>query len=388
MTQQKNIDILDYLVLVVKWKKLFLQISLGLLLISYVGIYFFIDAEYEAKATIVPSEDKQLSGISSFMKNLGNIPIGGLKGSSTTGDMDLYVTIIYSRTMLEDVVNKYDLLKEYNQPSMEKAVKRLKETIKTKVTDENAFEITVHGSSPQQAVDVANYILDYLNRTIIQMNISKSKNNRLFLEQRYKEVKNILKVAEDSMQIYQQNSGIMEIKEQTKMIVGAYTTVETELLAKQIELSILEKTYSKNSPAVDNVRIQVNEYEKKLNEMQNGSNKGGVILALNSLPQKAKNYVRHYRDVEIQSKILEFLAPLYEQAKFDEVKDVPILQVIDSPRLPDKKSYPPRTLFAIIITFGGIILTYFYILLLENDRWKQNDKIKYITKNIFNWKQD
>jgi tyrosine-protein kinase Etk/Wzc len=386
MSEQNKIDILDYLILVVKWKKLFIKVLLGSLVISYLGIYFLIDTEYEAKAIIVSSEDKQIGGISSLMKSLGNLPIGGLKGSSTAGEMDLYVTVIRSRTMLEDIVNVFGLQKEYDQPSMEKAVKRLRETIKTKVTEENAFEITVQGSSPKQAVDITNYILDYLNKTIIQMNISKSKNNRIFLEQRYNEVKNNLKYAEDSMQIYQQTSGMLEVKEQTKMIVGAYTSIETELTKAQIELSILENTYSKESPLVNNVRIQVKEYEKKLQEMKQGSNRKNVILALNSLPQAAKNYIRHYRDVEIQSRILEFLTPLYEQSKFDEQKDVPILQVIDIPRPPEKKSYPPRSLFAAIITFGVMILTFFYVLLQENDEWKMNAKIDYISKNILLWK--
>ncbi|MDP1676908.1 MAG: hypothetical protein Q8L88_08580 [Bacteroidota bacterium] len=388
MSEQNKIDILDYFILIVKWKKLFLKVLIGSFLVSYIGIYFLIDAEYEAKAIIVSSEDKQIGGISSLMKSLGNLPIGGLKSSSTAGEMDLYVTVIRSRTMLEDIINVFGLQKEYNQPSMEKAVKRLRETIKTKVTDENAFEITVQGSSPQQAVDITNHILGYLNKTIIQMNISKSKNNRIFLEQRYNEVKSNLKSAEDSMQVYQQNSGMLEVKEQTKMIVGAYTTIETELTKAQIELSILENTYSKDSPVVDNVRVQVKEYEKKLQEMKQGSNRKNVILALNSLPQAAKNYIRHYRDVEIQSKILEFLTPLYEQSKFDEQKDIPILQVIDTPRTPEKKSYPPRSLFAAIITFGVMILTFFYVLLQENSQWKTNTKIDYISRNILRWKQD
>jgi len=387
MSDPQNKEFLDYIVMIVKWKKLFLQIALGLLIVSYLGIYFLIDEEYEATATIVPSEDKSLGGLSSIMKNLGNIPIAGLKGSSTNAEMDLYVTIIDSRSMLENIIMKFNLQKEFNQPSMEKAVKQLKKNINTKVTDENAFEIRVRAGTSQQAVDINNYILENLNETIVQLNILKSKNNRIFLEQRYKEVNNNLRIAEDSMQMYQQSSGMLEVKEQTKLIVDAYTKIESEVLTKQIELSILENTYSKDSPLVDNLRVEVKEYEKKLAEMKRSGGKESVILALNSLPLKAKNYIRHYRDVEIYSAILEFLVPLYEQAKFEEQKNVPVLQVIDTPRLPEKKAYPPRTLFAALITFGGLIITYFYVLLRENERWKNNDKLMYISENILRWKQ-
>ncbi|MEW5799925.1 MAG: Wzz/FepE/Etk N-terminal domain-containing protein [Bacteroidota bacterium] len=388
MSESKQIDILDYFVILVKWKKLFLQVAVGMFVVSYIGIYFFIDEEYEATAVIVPSEDKQLGGISSLMKNLGSLPIAGLKGSTVSTEMDLYVTVITSRTLQEDIIRKFNLLEEFGLESMEKALKRFKDRIKTKVTDENAFEIAVRGSSPQQSVEIANFVLERLNETIIQLNITKSKNNRLFLEERYNEVSANLRNAEDSLQIYQQSSGMLEVKEQTKLIVDAYTKLESELLTKQLELSILENTYSKDSPLVDNLKVQVKEYEKKIGEMKREGGKESVILALNSLPAKAKNYIRHYRDVEIYSAILEFLVPLYEQSKFEEQKNVPVLQVIDTPRLPEKKVYPPRTLFAAIITFGGLLLTYFYVLLQENTQWKENEKIVFIKQNLLQWKRN
>ncbi|MBK7866129.1 MAG: hypothetical protein IPJ75_03550 [Ignavibacteriales bacterium] len=48
--------------------------------------------------------------------------------------------------------------------------------------------------------------------------------------------------------------------------------------------------------------------------------------------------------------MLEFLLPVYEQAKFDEQKDIPVILSIDKAVPSDKKVYPPRMVYAILIS--------------------------------------
>ncbi|MBM4165716.1 MAG: hypothetical protein FJ218_02160 [Ignavibacteria bacterium] len=383
--ETKNTDFFDFLVLMVKWKKFLLLITASVFVVSYLFIYFFIQEEFEAKSVIIPSDNQQISGLSSLMKNLGNLPLG-LKGNSASAEIDMYTTILNSRSTLEDIIRKFDLQKDYDPESMEKTVKAFKKSIKTEVTDENAYEITVNAYSPEKAVDISNYILELINKREIALNVAKSKNNRMFLEERYNEMKENLRLAEDSMSVYQQETGMFEAKEQTKLIINAYSIIESELTAKQIELSIVEKTFSENSSQVQNLRTTVVEFQKKLNEMKTGENGENVILALNTLPLKAKAYLRHYRNVEIYSKILEFLVPMYEQARFEEQKNVPVLQIVDAPVKPEKKSYPPRVLFSLLIAFGSLIISFFYVLYQENEELQKSKKLNYIFDNISRWK--
>ncbi|HTY10702.1 MAG TPA: Wzz/FepE/Etk N-terminal domain-containing protein [Bacteroidota bacterium] len=387
MAETHESEFVDYLVLVVKWKKVLVSLAVGLMLFSYLMVYLFVDPQYDSSAIILPTESQQ-NGISNLMKNIGTLPmgLGGIGTSTRAVDMDLYSTILGSRAMLEKIVMKFDLLNDYHLTSMEKAVEVLRTKIKKRVTDENAYEIIVRASSPRKSADMANYILEELNRDVVELNVAKSRDNRIFLEQRYSEMTKNLRLAEDSLQFYQENTGMLEAIEQSKLIISAYSSLEADLISKQMELAILEKTQSKESPQLESVRLQVNEYEKKLNAMKTGSEGNGVILALDSLPSAAKQYFRHFRDVEIYSKILEFLVPMYEQSRFDEQKNTPVLQVIDFPVVPEKKSYPPRFLFSLIITVVGLLIAFFYILLNENSEWKNSEKMKFIRSNIFKWK--
>jgi uncharacterized protein involved in exopolysaccharide biosynthesis len=85
---------------------------------------------------------------------------------------------------------------------------------------------------------------------------------------------------------------------------------------------------------------------------------GSPVLSLNSLPETSLEFLRRYREVEINNLLIEYVIPLYEQAKIEEKKDYPVLQVIDFAKPPAKKSYPPRTLFAFVGALSVTLLVY------------------------------
>jgi hypothetical protein len=85
--------------------------------------------------------------------------------------------------------------------------------------------------------------------------------------------------------------------------------------------------------------------------------------SLRQIPRLAVLYADIYRRVRIQETFYEMLTQHYELA------DVPVVRVIDAPGIPEKKSFLPRALFALLITVLILIGTSARILLL--DRWNQ-----------------
>ncbi|MGE5402327.1 MAG: hypothetical protein ACM3S2_18160 [Ignavibacteriales bacterium] len=373
MSDNKEFNVWDFILVFLKWKKLLIIQLILVAALSYLAIYYLIEEEFDSTAVVIPSSDSQNAGLAAMMKSLKDLPFG-MGGNTKTAEMDMFTTLVHSRTNLEKIVKKFDLMKDYHLNSLEKAEMQLDENIKTKVTDENAYRITVRAKSPQKAADMVNYILDILNETVININVSKSRDNRVFLEQRYNEISEGLRHAEDSLQLYQEQSGLFEAKEQTKSILDAYIDMETEVTAKKMELSVMENLNGKDSPKLEILKAQVNEFEKRLSQMKNNGEQNSILLSVNSLPRKAKNFLRHKRDVEVYSAILEFLVPLYEQAKFEERKSIPVLQVIDHGVPPEKKSYPPRTLLTLIISLGSLFLTMVILLYYENKRSKPKEE--------------
>ncbi len=386
MGNDHSLEFLDYLVLIVKWKKLLIILFLLSILISYFTIYLFVRVEYEGNATIIPIEENQLSSLTGLVKEFSSLPFN-ISGIEKTSQMDLYNTIIYSRTNIDSVINRFGLMKIYKFPNREEAEKATRKLIKTDITVQNSFVVKVLAYTPQMAADMTNYVVKLLNNSVINLNISKARDNKQFLEKRYLEIKNSLRDAEDSLKIFQDKTSVFDAEEQIKQTIDAFGKLEGELASKQIEYEVLNHIYGKNSIQAKNSEITNQIFKNKINELETTGDKSGLLISLNTLPKKALNYFRYYRNVEIYTKMLEFILPMYEQSKFEEQKETPILQVIDYAVPPIKKAFPPRGLMSVIITLIILIFAVAIILIIELLKNSANPKVQFIKHEIFNFRK-
>ncbi len=377
-------DFLDYVIVIMRWKKVLVSAFFLSLITSYLLIYFFIPKQYQATAELVPSmEENGLVGLSSLIKDFSSVLPSGLSSMKQESEMDLYNTIIYSRTSIELLIQRFDLQKVYKMRSRENAVKQIRKSIKTTITLENAFVLSVQSNSPQLACDMANYLVQYLNEKIIQMDVAKSKDNRIFLEQRYSEIKTNLKNAEDSLKAYQERTGVFEAGKQTTSTIETLAKLESDVAAKQVESNVLTKIYGDNSPMANNAKLSLTEYQNEVQRLKSNSNRSEIVIGLNSLPQKALDYFRYYRDVKIYDEMLQFIVPLYEQSKFEEQKKIPILQVIDYAVPPERKMYPPRIFMSGIIACMVLFFSVCYLIAKEALVRNNNPKIALIRTGLF-----
>jgi capsule polysaccharide export protein KpsE/RkpR len=213
---------------------------------------------------------------------------------------------------------------------------------------------------------MANFVIRRMNERIVDLNTGRSKDNREFLGKRVDDIRADLAAAEDSLRIYQERTGLLDAKTQLQGIITANTTLETELEAKQLQEGVMERLYDRESPQVKELQIQIDVYQKKLSQMRTQNDPGSPLLPLKQLPQTTVEFLRRYRAVELDNLLLQYILPLYEQAKIEEMRDYPVLQIIDAAIPPAKKSYPPRTLFSLI---GAFSVTLFVVVILRVRRY-------------------
>ena len=72
-------------------------------------------------------------------------------------------------------------------------------------------------------------------------------------------------------------------------------------------------------------------------------------------------YFRTYREIELQTKIMEFVLPLYEQALVEEQKSIPTLVVVDKAVPPQLKDSPKKAFVILSIFFIGFFLHLIFI---------------------------
>ena len=55
-------------------------------------------------------------------------------------------------------------------------------------------------------------------------------------------------------------------------------------------------------------------------------------------------YADKFRQLKVEEAVYETLTKQFELAKVQEAKEIPSVKVLDQPEVPERKSFPPRTL--------------------------------------------
>lgn len=378
-TSEKKISIAwQFLELCFSWKK-FIGIVTGIFVVLGVALAFLLPKEYEGIATVLPSQKSSLLGLLGMGGGGGAVsslarqfaPLVG--GGTQIGTGFNYLAILNSREAMQRVVNKFDLKRVYSisDSSIQKTIKELRSNVNFDIDEYGEVVVEVFDKSPVRAAAMANYFVAILNEVNGKLSSEDARNIRVFLENRYEKNVRDLEAAEDSLKDFQQRNGAFSPPEQAKASIAAAADIESQILANQVKLSVLEKQMSSSAPEIQFVNDQIQALEKKLNEMNTGKGlKSGssfsVLVPFKEVPNQTMRYLDLYREVELQAKLLEYIYPMYEQARLEEAKDTPTVLVLDHAIPPEKKARPLRALIVVSALVLGFVLSVLFAVFVTN----------------------
>jgi capsule polysaccharide export protein KpsE/RkpR len=202
----------------------------------------------------------------------------------------------------------------------------------------------------------------------------------MFIENRLAAVKANLDRAQEALSNFSSANLTVDLKEQTRATVDAAATLEAELITTQGEVTSLDQIYGDGNVRVRAAQARAANLRMELTRMggtsaalsKDGEDDPGSKVAkkdsdglsyppLRQLPRLAVPYGNLYRDVRVQETVFELLTQQFEIAQIQEAKDIPVLSVIDSPGIAEKKSFPPRTLLILILTLVEALLVSAFI---------------------------
>jgi capsule polysaccharide export protein KpsE/RkpR len=218
---------------------------------------------------------------------------------------------------------------------------------------------------------------------VMQTSTSAARKERIFIEQRLNGVQDELEHAQLDLSEFSSKTGTIDIKEQTRAMVEAGARVQGELLVEQSSLQSLRQIYGDSNLRVRETQARIASLQGDLVKMTGSSaslpapheepddsdTKKELYPPLRQLPRLAVPYADLYRRVKIQETVFELLTQQYEMARLEEARDVPAVRVIDSPSIPEKKSFPPRLWVTLGLTCLSFMTTAF--LLLARTHWNE-----------------
>jgi capsule polysaccharide export protein KpsE/RkpR len=371
-------------------------------------VVFLIPNRYESTARIMPPESSGTStAVLAALAGRGSGEFGGLGnlaasllGVRTSGP--LFVDLLHSGTISGALINRFDLQKVYGKRYRMDAAKKLgRATSVVEDKKSGVISITVEDADPHRARDLTQAYLSELNSLVNSTNTSSARLERMFIEHRLQSAEADLERAQKQMSDFSSTHSTIDIKEQTRATVDAAAKLQGQVIVEQSELDSLTQIYGDENIRVRAARARISNLKAQLRAiagtseplLEDGtvapdqtavlSRTGADYPPLRQIPRLAVPYADIYRHVRVQEAVYELLTQQYELARIQEAKDVPVIRVIDAPGVPEKKFFPPRALFLVLLTLAIVIAAAGWILMRDLwDRLDQQDPRKKLLANI------
>ncbi|HET6844178.1 MAG TPA: GNVR domain-containing protein [Candidatus Angelobacter sp.] len=336
---------------------------------------------YESTTRLMPpdSTGDSLAMLSAVADKAG-LP-GSLAGSflGLKSSADLLIGILNSNTLQDRLITRYNLAKVYGATFPEDIRQKLAEhTAIGQDRKSGIIAITVTEHDPKLAVALANSYVDELNALSSQLSTSSARRERVFLEERLTQVSKDLEKAQIELSQFSSKNATFNPLEQSRAMITSVAELQGRMIAAQAQLEGVRAIYSDNSVKVRALRAEITRLQQEIERMGgkpgadlNADASSELYPSIRQLPLLGVTYADLFRRAKIEEAVYEALTRQYELAKVQEAKEIPAIRVLDSAELPQKKSFPPRT----VITLFGIVLSFAFAVLwtLVSGVWETTD---------------
>jgi tyrosine-protein kinase Etk/Wzc len=304
----------------------------------------------------------ELGGSLGALASLGG---GGLLGSQS----DTFVGVLNSRTVADEMIEKFRLQKVYRKRTLVDTRKSLAKHTHIEGTKGSFIRISVDDHNAQRAADMANTYVDELYRRNQTLALTTASQRRLFLENQVNAEKDQLTNVEAAFRELQQKTGVIQLAGQAEMTLRSMAQLRAEISAKEVLLEQLRTTETEQNPDVQRLESGLNALREQLKKAESDSSADNYFVSAGRIPQAGLEYLRRMRDVRYHEALFETLAKQYELARIEEAKAPPVIQVVDKAIVLDRHSWPPRALLVLLALFTSGVLLSGWVLL--RDKWNK-----------------
>lgn len=324
-----------------------------------VWISLMLPLWYAATTRVLPPEGGSSSGLGALIGNLSPIASSLIGGGG--GDYSRYLAILGSRSMQESVVERFDLIRVYDYEDdvdpMGRTIKRLSKNTDVEVDMEtDALTISVLDRDPQRAAQIANFLIDELNRRNETLALEGASRFRSYVETRYQQIELAMDSAQTAMTAFQQRNGVIELPSMVQGMIEAAAEQQSAIGRLEVQYQALLGEFGPENPQVLAAQRALETARRGQADLL-GGREAVMPVAIARLPALAGEYARLYQEVMIQRALMEEARPLLEQARFDEERDRVAVQVLDRAVPPVRKAKPKRAYIVLAATASAFAIS-------------------------------
>lgn len=350
--QDGDLSILDLLVLLAEhWRLLLIgPLVVGL---SALAISFSLTPRFQSTARILPP---QQSGVAALLASqMGSL--AGLAGAATgiKSPADQFVSMLRSRTIFDEVIERFKLRELYGTRYIEETRKELDNRISiTAGVKDGVISVEVEDIDPKRAADMANTFVELLGNMVRQLPLTEAAQRRTYFEKKLAETRANLDAAQLSLRSSNVDRGVL--KAEPRAAIEEVARLKAAVTTTEVRVASMRGFLTESNPDMRQAAQELAALRGQLAMAEKG----------NSTPDAAgSDYLSKYRDVKYHELLFELMARQYELAKLDETRDGPVVQVVDKAVPAEWKSKPKRALIAVITTIATGLALFAWLVVRE-----------------------
>jgi len=281
----------------------------------------------------------------------------GLKDPS-----DPVIAVLTSRSVADGVIEKFNLDQVYHSKYRSKTREILGDQVRVISSKDGTIEISVSDDDAKRAAAMVQTFIDELFKSNDRIAVTEAGQRRQFLSRELEQLKNKLADSEADLQKTQEKTGVVQLEGQTRVSIESSAKLRGQLSAKEVELQTL-RAFVTDSNA-DYVRVQKEIAALRAHiadASQNDQDNEGVV-ALRKIPGAGAEYVRKLREVKYNEALFQLVAKQYETARMAEDAGGISVQIIDSPIVPDRPSWPKKRVISFAFLMVGFLGSVLFVL--------------------------
>lgn len=385
--EENEIDLIYLLKTIYKNRKLIIGIAVAVTILgiafamlqkkTYTSETTFVEQKSSSSSSMLSSftseitfvEQKSSSNSSMLSPLAPSIPFG-LGGSLSGGESSFLVTVLESRKFRTEIAEKLKL-REYiieiskMKPEAQKdlTIIDVSEWVKGVVTvnqdtKTGVYKISVELEDKEMAAKIANEYFTILDNYIKNTKLDKNKINREYLEKQLESVEKDLEYKQGLLKGFEKKYNTASIEADSKIALESAAMIKGEIIKTESQLIVARGVYGEESVEVVKLRDTLSEYNKQLNNLQNGT--GSVKF----VPEKDIGIIKYdleklKTEITASTEVYKMLRVQLEQAKLDEISNKSVIELLDEAIVAKVPSATSRKLIVIISGVLGLFMGIF-----------------------------
>jgi capsule polysaccharide export protein KpsE/RkpR len=250
------------------------------------------------------------------------------------------------------MIQRFDLMKVYRAKRLDDALLLLSKRSSVRLENTGIISVTVEDRDRQRAADIANAMVEELDKINVEVRIYKARRARLHVESQLAATRQRLSAAEDSLAAFQAANLAIALDEQAKAAIEAVARLEAQAIELRVRKGLIESYATAENPEYRLLQKELSALEQQLGDVELTS---ATDLSFSKVPALAARLAQLVREVKVAETVLALLTEDYEKARLDEAKETPVVQVLDRAEPPERRAWPKRTLLVGSISAGVLV---------------------------------